>query len=114
MTEYRAHFDATISFVNGGNLEATGFRLDLPSKDVEEGDVARLLVEHLGLALVGGVEFHSLAIVEEPHRGSRGVVTELSEPPRPCADRRPEPHRAGGDGHLPRSSGTGDHAAPDT
>ncbi|HEY2558036.1 MAG TPA: cyclase family protein, partial [Diaminobutyricibacter sp.] len=81
MTEYRAHFDATISFVNGGNLEATGFRLDLPSKDVEEGDVARLLVEHLGLALVGGVEFHSLAIVEEPHRGSRGVVTELLEPP---------------------------------
>ena len=81
MTDYRAHFDATISFVNGGNLEATGFRLDLPSTEVEEGDVARLLVEHLGLALVGGVEFHSLTIVEEPHRGSRGMVSELSEAP---------------------------------
>ena len=78
MTDYRAHFDATIAFVNGGSLEATGFRLDLPSEDVEEGDVARLLVEHLGLALVGSVEFHSLTIIEEPHRGSRGVVSERS------------------------------------
>ncbi|WP_345763850.1 cyclase family protein [Diaminobutyricibacter sp. McL0608] len=81
MTDYRAHFDATIAFANGGSLEATGFRLDLPSKDVQEGDVARLLVEHLGLALVGSVEFHSLAIVEEPHRGSRGVVSEPAETP---------------------------------
>jgi kynurenine formamidase len=81
MTDYRAHFDATIAFVNGGSLEATGFRLDLPSADVEEGDVARLLVEHLGLALVGSVEFHSLQIVEEPHRGSRGVVSEPSAAP---------------------------------
>lgn len=81
MTDYRAHFDATIAFVNGGSLEATGFRLDLPSNDVEEGDIARLLVEHLGLALVGSVEFHSLSIVEEPHRGSRGVVSEPSASP---------------------------------
>ncbi len=81
MTDYRAHFDATIAFVNGGSLEATGFRIDLPSNDVEEGDVARLLVEHLGLALVGSVEIHSLEIVEEPHRGSRGVVSEPSASP---------------------------------
>ncbi len=79
MTDYRAHFDATISFVNGGSLEATGFRLDLPSNDLEEGEVARLLVEHLGLALVGGVEFHALTIVEETHRGSRGIVGVPSE-----------------------------------
>ena len=30
MTEYRAHFDAEIEFVNGGDLHARGFRLDLP------------------------------------------------------------------------------------
>lgn len=84
MTDYRAHFDATIAFVNGGSLEATGFRLDLPSNNVDEGDIARLLVEHLGLALVGSVEFHSLTIVEEQHRGSRGVVGDPSTTsPRP-------------------------------
>lgn len=78
MTDYRAHLDATIFFVNGGSLEATGFRLDLPSDEVGESEVARLLVEHLGLTLVGGVEFHALTIVEEAHRGSRGIVGETS------------------------------------
>ena len=31
MPEYRAHFDAVVTFVNGGSLTATEFRLDLPS-----------------------------------------------------------------------------------
>ena len=112
MTDYRAHFDATIAFANGGSLEATGFRLDLPSKDVEEADVARLLVEHLGLALVGSVEFHSLAIVEEPHRGSRGVVSEPPRRPARAADRRPEPHHPGRARHLSGPPGTRHHTAP--
>ena len=75
MTEYRAHFDAEIAFANGGDLRARGFRLDLPSNRVTEADIAELLVRHLGLALVASVEFSNLAIVEEPHRGSRGVAT---------------------------------------
>ena len=49
MPEYRAHFDARIEFANGGDLVATGFRLDLPSASAE---VEPLLVQHLGLALV--------------------------------------------------------------
>ena len=81
MTEYRAHFDATVEFANGGNLSAQGFRLDLPSADVAEKDVARLFVQHLGLALVGSASITGLTIVEEPHRGSRGIES----PPR--ADR---------------------------
>jgi arylformamidase len=71
--EYRAHFDATVEFVNGGSLTASGFRLDVPNDDVSSDDVSRLFVQHLGLALVGSVTLSNLAIVEEQHRGSRGV-----------------------------------------
>jgi kynurenine formamidase len=74
MTEYRAHFDASVSFVNGGGLTAEGFRLDVPSESVGEAEVAELFVRHLGLALVGAVELRGLRIVAEPHRGSRGVA----------------------------------------
>lgn len=73
MTDYRAHFDFDISFANGGELAGTGFRLDLPGPDLSEEAIARLLVAHLGLALVAEVELRGLRIVEEPHRGSRGV-----------------------------------------
>ena len=70
MTEYRAHFDATVEFTNGGGLTANAFRLDLPSADA---NVEELFVKRLGLALVGNVELANLQIVEEQHRGSRGV-----------------------------------------
>ncbi|WP_426322284.1 cyclase family protein [Microbacterium sp. E-13] len=73
--QYRAHFDFDIRFANGGGLAGTGFRLDLPSADATQEEVARLLVTHLGLALVDEVEVRGLRIVEEPHRGSRGVET---------------------------------------
>ena len=74
MTEQRAHFDAHVTFANGGSLRAEGFRLDVPSGDLLPDDVARLFVRHLGLALVGSVEITGLTIVEEPHVGSRGVA----------------------------------------
>lgn len=73
MSEYRAVFDVRISFVNGGGLTAEGFRLDVPASDASEGEVARLLVQHLGLAMVGEVAFDRFAIVEEAHKGSRGI-----------------------------------------
>ncbi len=73
MTEYRAHFDADIAFVNGGGLRAEAFRLDLPSPQLTEAEIGELLVRHLGLALVGRVELSNLEIVAEAHKGSRGV-----------------------------------------
>jgi arylformamidase len=73
MPEHRAHFDFEIRFANGGDLTGTGFRLDLPSADVDEAAIGRLLVGHLGLALVETVELRGLRIVAEQHRGSRGV-----------------------------------------
>jgi arylformamidase len=74
VTEYRASFDADIAFVNGGGLRADAFRLDLPSPDLTEGEIGALLVRHLGLAMVGRIELANLEILEEPHKGSRGVV----------------------------------------
>ena len=40
MTEYRASFDATVSFSNGGDLTVHGFRVDVPSPDVSEAEIA--------------------------------------------------------------------------
>lgn len=74
MTEYRAAFDAEIDFVNGGGLRAQGFRLDLPSADLTDQEIGELLVRHLGLAMVGRVELSNLEVVEEAHKGSRGVA----------------------------------------
>ena len=71
--DYRAHFDARVEFANGGGLSVEGFRLDVPSADIDDAEVARLFVRHLGLALVGSVRLEGLAVVEEPHRGSRGI-----------------------------------------
>ena len=73
MTEYRAHFDAVVEFANGGGLTAEGFRLDLPGRDADVLTVGRLFVQHLGLALVSAVTVSNLSVVEEQHRGSRGV-----------------------------------------
>ncbi|WP_448003005.1 cyclase family protein [Agromyces bauzanensis] len=86
MTEYRAHFDAEIDFVNGGGLRAEGFRLDLPSADLDEAAIAELLVRHLGLALVGRVALTGVEIVEEPHRGSRGTAEAGSAGPAASAE----------------------------
>ncbi|OJU41496.1 MAG: cyclase [Microbacterium sp. 69-10] len=73
MHDYRAVFDVRVSFVNGGSLSAEGFRLDVPDQNLSEEDVARLLVQHLGLALVGDVRFDRFEIVAEQHKGSRGM-----------------------------------------
>jgi hypothetical protein len=72
--EYRAVFDVRICFLNGGGLAAEGFRLDVPSAHTSEAEVARLLVQHLGLALVAGVDFDRFEVVAEQHKGSRGVA----------------------------------------
>lgn len=56
-------------------MSGEGFRLDIPSADLGQSEIANLLVRHLGLALVQDVRLRDLRLVEEPHRGSRGVET---------------------------------------
>ncbi len=76
-TEMRAHFDAEITFGNGGGLQAQGFRLDLPADTGQDAQsVGRLFVRHLGLLMVDRVEIRNLRVVGEPHLGSRNVASD--------------------------------------
>ena len=73
MTEYRAVFDAEVSFLHGGGLAVRGFRLDLPAAEIGEQALADLLIGHLGLLMVDQVRIDRYEVVAEPHRGSRAV-----------------------------------------
>jgi arylformamidase len=72
MTEYRASFDAVISFSNGGGLTAHGFRVDVPAPDASEADIAALFVASLGLLMTDTVELSNVEVFAEPHKGTRG------------------------------------------
>lgn len=70
--QYRASFDAAVAFSNGGGLQATGFRIDIPGPEVSEDDVAALLVASLGLLMTESVALQDLRIFAESHKGTRG------------------------------------------
>ena len=72
MTEYRASFDASVTFANGGGLTATGFRVDVPSPDVDEAAIAALFVASLGLLMTESVGLSNAEVFAEPHKGTRG------------------------------------------
>ena len=72
MAEYRASFDASISFSNGGGLAARGFRVDVPSADVGEDEIAALFVASLGLLMTDAVLLENVEVFAEPHKGTRG------------------------------------------
>jgi len=72
VTEYRAVFDAEITFGNGGGLRAQAFRLDIPGETVGDGELAALFVRHLGLLMVDEARVSNVEIVAERHKGSRG------------------------------------------
>lgn len=72
MTDYRASFDADVTFLNGGGLQAQGFRLDVPDPTISEEALARQFVAHLGLLMVDRVRISDLKVIAEPHKGSRG------------------------------------------
>ena len=72
MTEYRASFDATIKFSNGGDLTAHGFRVDVPSSGIDHDGIAALFVASLGLLMTDSVVLANVQIFPEPHKGTRG------------------------------------------
>jgi len=71
VAEYRASFDASISFSNGGDLTARGFRVDVPSPDVGEAEIAALFVASLGLLMTDTVRLDHVEVFAEPHKGTR-------------------------------------------
>jgi kynurenine formamidase len=72
LAEYRAQFDAVVTFANGGGLRAEGFRVDVPGPDVTVEEVAALFVASLGLLMTERVELANLSMLAEPHKGTRG------------------------------------------
>lgn len=75
--EYRAQFDADVSFANGGGLRTEGFRLDIPGREITDDELAALFVRHLGLLMVGEVRITNKTIIEEPHKGGRGIAADV-------------------------------------
>ena len=69
--EYRAVFDADVTFANGGGLSAHDFRVDVPSADVSAEAVGRLFIASLDLLLSESVEVRNLRIIQEHHKGTR-------------------------------------------
>lgn len=72
MTEYRAVFDAEITFSNEGGLQAQGFRVDVSGPEVCKEDIARLFVTSLDLLMTETAVVSNVRIIEEPHEGTRG------------------------------------------
>jgi arylformamidase len=75
--DYRASFDATVAFTNGGGLTAEGFRIDIPGPDTPDDEIARLFVESLGLLMAGAVELRHVERFPEQHKGTRGGPADL-------------------------------------
>lgn len=85
--QYRAQFDAAVTFSNGGSLHVEGFRIDMPGPDVDESGIATLFVASLGLLMTESVRLSELTVFAEPHKGTRGGPSDQA-PAAPGADRR--------------------------
>ncbi|MER5863681.1 cyclase family protein [Kitasatospora sp. NPDC002040] len=89
LDQWRAVFDIEITFSNGGGLSAEGFRVDVPTEQVDDATVANLFVRQLGLTMVGGADVANLRVIREAHKnpastpkapGTRRRTVELSHP----------------------------------
>jgi arylformamidase len=72
--QYRAEFDAVVTFLNGGGLQAQGFRVDVPHSDVTEAEIRSLFVAACRLLMVDRVDLSNVRVFAEPHKGSGGSV----------------------------------------
>jgi kynurenine formamidase len=81
VTEYRASFDARVTFANGGGLTAQGFRVDVPDPGTGEDAIAALFVASLGLLMTESVELSNVEVFAEPHKGTRGGPSDRAGTP---------------------------------
>jgi kynurenine formamidase len=79
--QFRAQFDARVTFGNGGGLSAEAFRVDVPGPDPTEQEVAALFVASLGLLMVDRVEVRGLRVIPEAHKGTRGGPADTTAGP---------------------------------
>jgi kynurenine formamidase len=79
--QFRARFDARVTFSNGGHLEVADFRVDVPGADVTATEVGRLFVASLGLLMSEEVAISNLQVFPEVHKGTRGGPSAGDAPP---------------------------------
>jgi hypothetical protein len=115
MTEYRASFDATIKFSNGGDLTVHGFRVDIPSPDVGEDGIAALFVASPGLLMTDLVTLANAGDLYRtaPGNAGRAAGSESGKAARRRPAGRTQPCHPRRDGHLSRASWSGHHPVPD-
>ncbi|MET8153368.1 cyclase family protein [Actinoplanes sp. NPDC049668] len=76
MLQYRAEFDATVTFSNGGGLQAQGFRVDVPSAEATEAEISALFLAACRLLMVDTVRLSDVRIFADPHLGTPGGPSE--------------------------------------
>ena len=64
--QFRAEFDAAVTFHDGGGLQAQRFRVDVPHLDVTEAEIAALFVAGCGLRGVDQVNLSGVRVYGEP------------------------------------------------
>jgi arylformamidase len=79
--QYRAEFDAAVTFLNGGGLQVQGFRVDVPHGDVTEAEIAALFVASLSLLMTERVDLSGVRVFAEPHKGTRGGPSDVTSLP---------------------------------
>ncbi|HWD96753.1 MAG TPA: cyclase family protein [Acidimicrobiales bacterium] len=77
-TQYRAEFDATVMFSNGGGLRVDRFRIDVANADATEEEVAELFIASLNLLMTERVTLENLLIIEEAHKGTHRGPSDVS------------------------------------
>ena len=76
--QFRAEFDATVAFSNGGSLQTEGFRIDVTGPDSSEQEVAELFIRSLNLLMVDRVDLHRLRLFPEAHKGTHGGPSDMT------------------------------------
>src|ERR1700731_614853 len=77
-TQYRAEFDASVTFSNGGGLSTEGFRVDVANADATDEQIAELFVASLNLLMVEQVSLRNVRIFPETHKGTHGGPSDSS------------------------------------
>jgi hypothetical protein len=77
--QYRAVFDADVTFSNGGGLQAQRFRVDSPSRFATAEEIGELFVRSLDLLMTQTLTVRDVDIIEEAHKGTRGGPSDPRE-----------------------------------
>jgi arylformamidase len=64
--QYRAEFDAVVTFSTGGGLQTQGYRLDVPHGDVTHAELTALFVASLGGPPPASAELSAVRVYAEP------------------------------------------------